>query len=127
LESELSGIPLQLVGPQRDVARWLRAADVFVLPSRWEARSLVVQEAMAAGLPVVTTRTGGLPDLVGDAGLLVPVGDPGTLAHAVDRLLCDGPLRRRLGEAARARAREWPSPEEEARRWVSRYTEVLRG
>ncbi|WP_244859885.1 glycosyltransferase family 4 protein [Intrasporangium calvum] len=127
LESELSGIPLRLVGPQRDVARWLRAADVFVLPSRWEARALVVQEAMAAGLPVVTTRTGGLPDLVGDAGLLVPVGDPGSLAAAVEHLLSDGPLRRRLGEAARARARAWATPEEEARRWVSRYTEALRG
>ena len=54
---------------------WLRAADVFVLPSRWEARALVVQEAMAAGLPVVATDTGGLPDLVEGVGVLVPVGD----------------------------------------------------
>lgn len=122
LESERSGILLHLVGPQRDVGKWLRAADVFVLTSRWEARALVVQEAMAAGLPVVVTRAGGLPDLVGDAGVLVPVGDSREVAAAVDRLLGDEDLRRRLGDAARARASLWASPEEEARRWVSRYT-----
>ncbi|MDC5695956.1 glycosyltransferase family 4 protein [Intrasporangium calvum] len=126
LESELSGIPLRLVGPQRDVVRWLRAADVFVLPSRWEARALVVQEAMAAGLPVVATRTGGLPQLVGDAGLLVDVGDAQGIANAVDELLSDGPLRDRLGAAARSEAQRWATPEDEARRWVSRYTAALR-
>jgi glycosyltransferase involved in cell wall biosynthesis len=125
LESRLSGIPLRFAGPQHDVARWLRAADVFVLTSRWEARALVVQEAMAAGLPVVVTRTGGLPDLVGDAGLLVAVGDSRAVADAVDRVLSDADLRDRLGDAARARARTWASPDEEARRWVSRYTAAL--
>ncbi|GAA6526631.1 hypothetical protein IDVR_24270 [Intrasporangium sp. DVR] len=125
LESELSGIPLRFVGAQRDVEHWLRAADVFVLTSRWEARALVVQEAMASGLPVVTTRTGGLPDLVGDAGLLVPVGDSTAVAEAVDAVLGDHALRERLGAAARARAGTWASPEEEARRWVSRYTAAL--
>jgi glycosyltransferase involved in cell wall biosynthesis len=127
LESQLSGIRLHLAGPQRDVQAWLRAADVFVLTSRWEARALVVQEAMAAGLPVVATRTGGLPDLVNDAGILVPVGDPHAVASAVDRLLSDGTLRRELGGAARARATAWADPAEEARRWVSRYTAAVAG
>lgn len=122
LESELSGIPLDLVGAQPDVEAWLQAADVFVLTSRWEARALVVQEAMAAGLPVVATRTGGLPGLIGEAGLLVPVGDSRAVADAVDRLLDDEGLRRRLSGEARARATTWASPEEEARRWVARYT-----
>ena len=122
LEGELSGIPLDLVGAQPDVEAWLRAADLFVLTSRWEARALVVQEAMAAGLPVVATRTGGLPGLIGEAGLLVPVGDPRAVADAVDRLLGDEALRRRLSTAARTRAATWASPEEEARRWVARYT-----
>jgi glycosyltransferase involved in cell wall biosynthesis len=126
-ESEHSGIRPQFVGPQRDVVPWLRAADVFVLTSRWEARALVVQEAMAAGLAVVATRTGGLPDLVGDAALLVPVGDARAVAAAVDRLLGDPALRERLGRAARARATTWATSEEEARRWLSRYAEALRG
>ena len=77
------------MGARTDVSDWLRAADVFVLTSRWEARALVVQEAMAAGLPVVVTRTGGLPELVGDAGSLVAVGDPAAVAAEVDRLLAD--------------------------------------
>ena len=101
---------------------WLQAADVFVLTSRWEARALVVQEAMAAGLPVVATRTGGLPGLIGEAGLLVPVGDSRAVADAVDRLLDDEGLRRRLSSEARARAATWASAEDEARRWVARYT-----
>ena len=122
LESELSGIPLDLVGAQPDVQAWLRAADVFVLTSRWEARALVVQEAMAAGLPVVATRTGGLPGLIGEAGLLVPVGDSRAVADAVERLLGDEALRRRLSSEARSRATMWASPAEEARRWVARYT-----
>jgi glycosyltransferase involved in cell wall biosynthesis len=103
------------------VGDWLRAADVFVLTSRWEARALVVQEAMAAGLPVVVTRTGGLPDLVGDTGCLVAVGDPSAVADRVDLLLTDPENRARRGAAARARAAMWPTPDDETRRWVDRY------
>lgn len=127
LEEEASGIPLVFLGARDDVPDWLRAADVFVLTSRWEARALVVQEAMAAGVPVVVTRTGGLPDLVGDAGAVVPVGDATAVARAVDALAGDPAERDRLGGRARERARTWASPEEEARRWRERYTETLRG
>ncbi len=125
LEQAADGIPLHLVGPRQDVGDWLRAADVFVLTSRWEARALVVQEAMAAGLPVVVTRTGGLPDLVGDAGRLVPVGDASAVADAVDGLLTDSQEWQRLSSAGRERARGWASPEAEARRWVDRYVAAL--
>ena len=55
-----TGAPVELVGARDDVAQLLRAADVFVLPSAWEARALVVQEAMAAGTPVVASDVGGL-------------------------------------------------------------------
>ncbi|MFM6848174.1 MAG: glycosyltransferase family 4 protein [Terrabacter sp.] len=117
------GIPARVhfVGARDDVASWLRAADVLVLTSRWEARALVVQEAMAAGVPVVATRTGGLPRLVDGAGVLVPVGDPVATALAVDRLLADPAERARLGAGGRTVAASWDSPQDEARRWVDRY------
>ncbi|MEW1953813.1 glycosyltransferase family 4 protein [Terrabacter sp. NPDC080008] len=126
LEQEAAGIrqgehAVHFVGARADVHDWLRASDVFVLTSRWEARALVVQEAMAAALPVVATRTGGLPELVSDAGTLVPVGDPVSVAAEVDLLLDDPTVRERMGAAARLRASSWPTPEDEARRWVERY------
>jgi glycosyltransferase involved in cell wall biosynthesis len=136
LEEEADGIrPLEggvggrvlLVGARTDAPDWIRAADVFVLTSRWEARALVVQEAMAAGVPVVVSRTGGLPGLVGDAGSLVAVADPAAVAAHVDRLLADPAERDRQGSAARALAAGWPAPEEEARQWVGRYATDPRG
>ena len=120
-QREGEGPVVRFVGARTDVGDWLRAADVFVLTSRWEARALVVQEAMAAGLPVVVTRTGGLPDLVGDAGCLVAVGDPSAVAAQVDLLLSDPEDRARRGAAARARAATWATPDAETRRWVDRY------
>lgn len=112
---------VHFVGARDDVPSWLRAADLLVLTSRWEARALVVQEAMAAGVPVVATRTGGLPGLVDGAGVLVPVGDPAATAAAVDRLLADEDERSRLGAEGRSAAASWDSPQDEARRWADRY------
>jgi len=120
-QREGEGPVVRFVGARTDVGDWLRAADAFVLTSRWEARALVVQEAMAAGLPVVVTRTGGLPDLVGDAGCLVAVGDPSAVAAQVDLLLADPENRARRGAEARARAATWATPDAETRRWVDRY------
>jgi glycosyltransferase involved in cell wall biosynthesis len=117
---------VHFVGASDDVPSWLRLADLLVLTSRWEARALVVQEAMAAGVPVVATRTGGLPRLVDGAGVLVPVGDSSAMAAAVDRLLNDPAERARLGAAGRAAAASWGSPAEEARRWVDRYARDAR-
>lgn len=129
LEHEADGIRrpggdgqvVRFVGARTDVATWLRAADLFVLTSRWEARALVVQEAMAAGVPVVVTRTGGLPELVGDAGSLVAVGDSAAVAETVDRLLVEPAARARQGAAGRAVAATWSTPDGETRRWVDRY------
>jgi glycosyltransferase involved in cell wall biosynthesis len=126
-QGEDAGAKVRFVGARTDVSEWLRAADVFVLTSRWEARALVVQEAMAAGLPVVVTRTGGLPELVGPAGSLVPVGDSPAVAAEVDRLLSDAEAGLRQGAAGRARAAGWPTPDEETRRWVERYVTDHRG
>lgn len=116
------GAPVHFVGPQPDPDRWLRAAEVFALSSRWEARALVVQEAMAAGAPVVGTDAGGLRDLLDGAGVLVPVGDPEALARAVHAVLDDPPLRERLSAEGRERAATWDDSTTTARRWHQWYT-----
>lgn len=83
-------------------------ADVFCLPSWWEAMPLSVLEAMASGLPVVTTDVGDTARVVlhDRSGLVVPVHSPVALADALERLLTDAALRRRMGEAGRARVVE---------------------
>jgi glycosyltransferase involved in cell wall biosynthesis len=82
-------------------------SDVFVLPTAADASPHVVLEAMAAGLPVVATPVGAIPEMVADGrtGLLVPAGDPDALRAALERLGDPG-LRARMGAAAHARARE---------------------
>ena len=83
------------------------AADIFAIPSRWEGLPLVLVEAMAAGLPVVGSRTRGIADIVvdGESGLLSPVGDHAALGESVSRLARDPVLRRSLGEAGADLAR----------------------
>ena len=82
----------------------MRDAGIFVLPSLFEGTPLTLIEAMWSGLPIVTTATAGMKDVVSDGrtGLLVPPADPGALAAALDRLITDGQLRRRLGTEAHA-------------------------
>lgn len=112
---------VRLVGRADDVTAWLLAADLFLLTSEWEARALVVQEAMAAGLPVVTTRTGGLTELVAGAGRLAAVGDVTGLRAHVDALVGDPSLADRLGREGRERARGWPTVDERASSWHRWY------
>jgi glycosyltransferase involved in cell wall biosynthesis len=83
-----------------------RQADVFVLPTRADAVPWVVAEAMAAGLPVVASPVGAIPEMVGDAGILVPVGDATALAGALEQLRDEPQLIRELGARARRRAEE---------------------
>ena len=82
--------------------------DIVALTSREEGFPNTLVEGMAAGRPVVATRSGGIVDAVSDAetGFLFPVGDDAALAHALERLLRDADLRHRLGEAGRRRVRE---------------------
>jgi glycosyltransferase involved in cell wall biosynthesis len=78
------------------------AADLFVLATLHETYGMAVAEALAHGLPVVSTTTGAIPDLVSDgAGLLVPPGDTGALTFALSQVLGDASLRARLAEGAR--------------------------
>src|SRR5262249_38136216 len=94
---------LQLLGARDDVADYLRAADVFVLPSEREGLSNALLEAMATGMACVATAVGGTPEVIADdiAGLLVPAGQARVLAEALVRALSDAELRARLGGTAR--------------------------
>jgi glycosyltransferase involved in cell wall biosynthesis len=106
--------PVTLLGAREDVADLMAAADVVVLPSEWEARALVAQEAMRAGVPLVCTAVGGLPALVSDAAVLVAVGDADALRDAVDRVLGDPELAARMTRRGRELAAGWPSGAEVA-------------
>lgn len=90
--------------PPRALAHRLAGAAVFALPSRRDNFPIALLDALAAGKAVVASRTGGIPELVGRAGLLVAREDPRALADALGRVLADAGLRRRLGAAARCRA-----------------------
>lgn len=95
--------PVELLGERDDVPQLLAESDVFVLSSASEGLPMSLLEAMAAGLPVVASAVGGVPELVGDTGLLVPPRDDAALAAAIRRLVEDPTLRRQLGAAGRAR------------------------
>ena len=120
-----TGAPVRLLGRRDDIADLLAAADVAVLPSKWEARSLVAQEALRAGLPLVTTRVGGLPGLVGDAAVLIPPDDVPALDAAVRRLLASPRDRAALAARARAQAATWPTEADTAGQVAAVYAELL--
>ena len=99
------GVDAAFLGHRDDVPDLLAAATVFALPSRWEGQPLVLQEALQAGAAIVATRVGGIPDLVGDAAVLVSPGDPAALGcrrrRDPDRPLARGPAPRRRLSAGR--------------------------
>jgi glycosyltransferase involved in cell wall biosynthesis len=90
-------------GHRDDVAERLAASDIFVLPSRSEASPNALLEAMAAGLPVVASAVGGIPELVDDSrtGFLVPAGNARVLAERICQLMADSSRGARIGDAAR--------------------------
>jgi glycosyltransferase involved in cell wall biosynthesis len=100
-------------GLSHNVAPYYALADVFVLPSLSEGSPNALLEAMASGLPIVATSVGGVPEIVFDevTALLGAARDPQFLARAVDRLLGDDALARRLGRAAREVALKRYTPE----------------
>jgi glycosyltransferase involved in cell wall biosynthesis len=102
----LADFPGPRTGAELD--RSYAGADLLVLPSRAEAYGMVVTEALARGLPVVASDVGGVPEALGDGGLLVPPDDPEALAGALRAWLADAELRARLREAARARSAALP-------------------
>lgn len=119
------GAPVRLLGRRTDVADLLGAADLVVLPSRWEGWPLVAQEALRAGRPLVTTSVGGLPQLVGDGAVLIPAGDVDALDAAVQRLLDDPIAAAALGRAASARGETLPDEHDTAAQTLAVYFELL--
>ena len=116
-----------LVGASNDVASWYRAADLVLLPSRWEARALVAQEALLSGVPLVATRVGGIPELVGEAAVLVDPDDADAAADVVRRLADAPAARRRLADAGLQQAATWPDEDAVAADLASSYRHVLAG
>ncbi|MGW4436356.1 glycosyltransferase family 4 protein [Streptomyces sp. NPDC004596] len=117
-------LPVRLVGRRDDVPELLAAADLALLTSRWESRSVLAQEALHAGVPLVATRVGGVPDLVGEAAELVAYGDAGALAAAVVRLLADPARRELLRERGPRQAATWPTEDETVAQVLSVYDEL---
>jgi glycosyltransferase involved in cell wall biosynthesis len=125
-QADAGGIRMRFLGQRGDVPALLAAADVVVVPSRWEGQPLIVQEALRAGRPLVASRTGGIPDLTGDAAVLVPPGDVAALAAAVLAVLDDPGLAARLSEAARARAAALPGEDAAVDAALALYQRVAR-
>lgn len=119
-------LPVLLLGRRDDVPELLAAADLVVLPSRWEARALIAQEALHAGVPLVATDVGGTPELVGDAAQLVRYGDAPGLSRAVTDLLADPDRRAALSAAGRAQAATWPTEDDTVAQVLSVYDELTR-
>jgi glycosyltransferase involved in cell wall biosynthesis len=133
LEAELKdqaaslGLAATFTGQRPDVPALLAAADVFVLPSAWEGQALILQEALRAGVPIVATRVGGNPDLLGeDAALLVPAGDAQGLADAVRSVLADPGLAARLRRAALDRASALPAEDDAVAAALAEYGHLAR-
>jgi glycosyltransferase involved in cell wall biosynthesis len=119
-------LPVTLLGHRHDLGSLLAAADLVLLTSTWEARSLVAQEALLAGLPLVSTRVGGIAELVGDAAVLVESGDAQAAAHAVATLADDPIERARRSELGRRQAASWPDEDQVVTDLLAAYAEVLR-
>lgn len=117
-------LPVRLVGRRDDVSELLLASDLAVLPSGWESRSVLAQEALHARVPLVATAVGGIPELVGDAAELVPCADADALAGAVVRLLGDDERRELLKERGVRQATTWPTEDETVAQVLSVYDEL---
>jgi glycosyltransferase involved in cell wall biosynthesis len=121
---------VELVGklPATQVLERLREADIFVLSSHDEGISNAVLEAMAVGLPIVTTAAGGMAEAVRDGidGFVVPIRDIQALADGINRLLVDPKLRQQMGHAARTHVEAEFSLERQARVFEEIYVSAIK-
>jgi len=121
------GARVRFLGSRQDIPDLLAAADLLLMPSRSEGLGIAALEAMAAGLPVLGCRVGGLGQAVvdGRTGLLVPPEDIGALADALARLLADDPMRQRLGREGPVRIAEGFRAEQMVEAYEALYCEML--
>ena len=117
--------PVILAGHRNDVPDLLAAADLAVVTSVWEARQLFAQEALRTGTPLVATAVGGLPELVGDAALLIPPGDVDAVDEAVRMMLDDPALRAEYARRGADHAASWPTEADMTAQLRSVYEEVV--
>jgi glycosyltransferase involved in cell wall biosynthesis len=117
---------VRLLGHSVDIGSLLAAADIALLTSTWEARALVAQEALLAGLPLVSTRVGGIEELVGSAAVLIPPGDVEQAVRQITALADNPDQRRRLSEAGLRQAATWPNEDDVADDLARVYTELTR-
>jgi glycosyltransferase involved in cell wall biosynthesis len=117
-----AGPRVHLLGVRSDIPDLLAACDIFALASNYEGLPVAVIEAMAAGLPIVATAVGGVPELVEHDmnGFLVPPGDCQALQRALQTLAANPGLRRGFGERGRERARQYS-----AGRMIESYAELF--
>jgi glycosyltransferase involved in cell wall biosynthesis len=119
---------VRFLGPRHDVARLLAASDIVLLTSISEGIPLTLIEAMAAARPVVSTRVGGVAEVVlnGQTGLLAPPGDATTLSEHILRLAGDPMPRERLGRAGRQRAENLFSERQMHKKYLKLYSEMIK-
>ncbi len=110
---------------QEEFARYYAEATMAVIPSLYEGFGMPAGEAMACGVPVISTTGGALPEVVGDAGVLVPPGDAAALRDAILALLNDPERRSNLGEAGLARVRGSLTWRHAAEKTVEVYREAI--
>ena len=125
IETLTQGCDVELRGALTDIPGFLRGLNAFLLPSDHEGTPAALLEAMAIGLPCIATRVGGVPALLGDAGMLVPRRDPSAIADAIERLHGNADLRAQMGAAAAQRAQSY-SLERQVQAYADLYRQMAK-
>ncbi|MEO3792068.1 glycosyltransferase family 4 protein [Nonomuraea sp. B10E15] len=114
-------LPVRLLGHREDVPDLLRAAVALVMPSRWEGQPLTLRESLMTGTPAIASDVGGIPEILGNAGILVRYGDVEGLRRAVRKLLAEPGTARTLAAEAGRRGREMPGEDDAVRSVLTVY------
>ena len=118
--------PIRFLGLRHDIPDLLDAADAYVLSSAWEGMPLALAEAMAMSKPIVATDVGGVSELLGQSGIVVPAKDSPALTKAMSQIMTSNDFdRKRFGQAARQRIEDHFSIEAKAIEWQALYQHLL--